>query len=553
MSNSSIENSRKSQAGVVSLMVTMVLMMVITLIVLGFAQVSRREQRQALDRQLSTTAYFAAESGINNAASVIKKALASGGTVLNKTECEPTPEYPASNVLNDADKVSYPCLLVSTQVENIPGDLEAGGQSIHVPLNTAGGADKIRTIHIGWDLASDPANLTGCPASSPTPTALPKTSNWNCPYGMLRVDLVPTSVVTRDGLRTNQRTMFFYPTTDPQVFDYDYNATGLTGSILPMGCTVADGCKLDLTELNGASYSLRLSAIYVGGSFDVTADSASGPVLFSGAQAEIDATGKAQDVLRRVQVRISLSQSGGLPNTDYAIQSGSSLCKRFGYSATDFQIPNDMKQDENNPLCKPITVEPCVPEPRDIVFVLDASNSMLNVWESNTRLFKLQQVTKIFIANSGVSDANNHIAIVQFNEGPSKLLHDFSFDIASLQASVDAMTIKAGTWMDEGMIGAQDRFDNSLLARQGFRQVVVFIGDGEPQPDDHGPPALILADQMQAAGIEVFTVAIQKEQNPSNSLYEMASDPKSDYYANAEYEQELETILENISGTFACE
>jgi Tfp pilus assembly protein PilX len=55
------------QAGMVAIMVTMILMIVISLIVVGFAQISRRNQRQALDRQLSTQAFYAAETGVNDA------------------------------------------------------------------------------------------------------------------------------------------------------------------------------------------------------------------------------------------------------------------------------------------------------------------------------------------------------------------------------------------------------------------------------------------------------------------------------------------------------
>ena len=58
---------KQSESGIVSLMMTLVIMLVISLIVIGIAQLSRREQRQALDNQLSTQAFYAAESGVNDA------------------------------------------------------------------------------------------------------------------------------------------------------------------------------------------------------------------------------------------------------------------------------------------------------------------------------------------------------------------------------------------------------------------------------------------------------------------------------------------------------
>jgi Tfp pilus assembly protein PilX len=63
---------RKDQEGMVSIIVTMIIMVLLGLIVLGFAQLSRREQRQSLDRQLAVQAQYAAESGINQAADYVR-------------------------------------------------------------------------------------------------------------------------------------------------------------------------------------------------------------------------------------------------------------------------------------------------------------------------------------------------------------------------------------------------------------------------------------------------------------------------------------------------
>ena len=59
------------ERGVVSIMVSIVLMAVMTLIVLGFSEIARRDQRQTLDRQLSNQAFYAAEIGVNDAQQAI--------------------------------------------------------------------------------------------------------------------------------------------------------------------------------------------------------------------------------------------------------------------------------------------------------------------------------------------------------------------------------------------------------------------------------------------------------------------------------------------------
>jgi hypothetical protein len=48
-----------------------------------------------------------------------------------------------------------------------------------------------------------------------------------------------------------------------------------------------------------------------------------------GAQAVIDSTGKAQDVLRRIQVNVPLRATSQNELSDYAIQSTDAICKRF--------------------------------------------------------------------------------------------------------------------------------------------------------------------------------------------------------------------------------
>ena len=67
--------NRSDESGMASIIVTLIMSVVITLIVLGFAQVSTREQSNALQNQLSTTAYYAAESGINDVVNIIQLSL----------------------------------------------------------------------------------------------------------------------------------------------------------------------------------------------------------------------------------------------------------------------------------------------------------------------------------------------------------------------------------------------------------------------------------------------------------------------------------------------
>ncbi len=351
------------------MMVTMVLMLVITLIVLGFAQVSRRELRQSLDRQLSAQAFMAAESGVNDARHALARTLADGREVQDKTECEtsPTPANAASNpyaanpVIDADNDIAYTCLLVTTKAEDIFQPVSADCTSSVIPLRPETGA--IGTININWQLSERPAAISSCPAAVPASGSFPNSGSWACPYGVLRIDLVPidTNVLKRGDLMANQRAAFLYPTRAVGSPTLDY-ATA-RGRVAPMSCTL-DGCSIRITGVSGSNdYAMRVSAIYNAGNLTVTADDSSGnPLTLTGAQAVVDSTGKAQDVLRRVQVRFFIIPAGDNANGNYALQSVSSICKRFSVitGANTFSIPGDIQGQDNvnNPMCKSGTYNP---------------------------------------------------------------------------------------------------------------------------------------------------------------------------------------------------
>lgn len=132
-------------------------------------------------------------------------------------------------------------------------------------------------------------------------------------------------------------------------------------------CTISS-CNVSLHGLptpKSSEYMLRARMIYAGSTqLLINAYDTGGTQLkLQGAEALIDSTGNAQNVLRRIQVYVSLlsacnPQSGDCPS-NYAIQSGSSICKRFAVYTGYFSIPSDLvSQDPDNPMCKSVTYMP---------------------------------------------------------------------------------------------------------------------------------------------------------------------------------------------------
>ncbi len=328
---------RHSQRGIISIMTAMVLMIIISLIVFGFAQLSRRNQRQTLDRQLSTQAFYAAESGVNDARELLQSAIVGGTPLQSKTECtvtRPASFYASINPdLDPSSDIKYSCLLVDVTPKSLNYN-SVGSTAIVVPVVSADGMiapiSKIELkVHSETGGAS---SASGCPIA--TATVFSPVSGWpnDCDYGVLRFDLVPVSApnLTIDTLRSSTMTTFAVPfsTGGSPLLTY---AGGAANSLVGMPCTSTD-CNLtiDVASLAQDSYYMRITSLYQEVSLQVVATDAVGnPLKLKDTQAVVDVTGKAGDVLRRIQVSIPLRSTSQNQLADHAIQTTDNICKRY--------------------------------------------------------------------------------------------------------------------------------------------------------------------------------------------------------------------------------
>jgi len=346
---------RHNQQGVVSIMVTVILMIVVSLTVLGFAQIIRREQRTSLDNQLNTQAYYAAESGINNVASYISTNFTSAGQAIpQKTMCgtDPSPtslwhNFTVGSVLDPSTNASYTCVLVNANPGNLKYDLTTDSGSVAFPVDTSADASPvgpISTLSFSWT-KGDPSNLsptTGCPSAATA--SLPSTTNWTCGYGVLRVDIVPGQSLNRSSFAGNQFTAFLMPTTGGSTA-IPYTAGGnINSGTANQGVRAAATCDgvqcqatINVSSVSSNLLYVRAMMLYRNSTVSVTAyNSGNAALQLNNAQIMVDVTGKSQDVLKRIQVRMPLSSGGTY--ADYALQSIDSICKAFssydGYSNT---------------------------------------------------------------------------------------------------------------------------------------------------------------------------------------------------------------------------
>ena len=341
------------QEGVVSLMVTMVMMIVITLIVLGFAAVIRDTQRNTLDNQLSTQAFYAAESGINDARVVINNAVKAGSPVPAKTKCDNNDGgYNLSGTVNAQYDVAYTCVLVDPAPTSLSTDVSYNSKVL--PIISGGPA--FSTLQLSWSVSTGlAATASGCATTAAGADTLPVAGGgqWACHYPILRVDVFDANgALNRANWGAATATMFLVPINSTTVT----NSTTLPaarGNMVTAQCTAA-ACVAKITNLAGTRYYMRVSTVYRSDS-RLTIDA--GGTRFVGAQAVIDATGRALDVIKRVVVAVDLTDANSYAVPSGAIISEDSICKRFAAAnGSYFAVPSDADMNSaaganGNPLC----------------------------------------------------------------------------------------------------------------------------------------------------------------------------------------------------------
>ncbi len=353
----SIKVTELNQGGMASILVVLIMSVVITLIVIGFAQVATREQSNALQAQLSTTAYYAAETGVNDAINIIKSNPDKPNADYAKDYCGNPANSPISSVQtqealydqlyqsntnttnfstdnNGLGNTTYTCLLVNPSPSVLTTDVSSSSQVI--PVDTAGQA--IRTINLTWNSPNPNIQWSSNNCQTTNPPALPQPTSYNCALGILRIDLVPIIYqpttppsISKSALLTDAMTAFLIPNNSNQApVNFTANSTSDTSPIYGASCTPAVGCKVSIdVGLSTNEFYLRVNTIYGGsGVLSLTAtDNAGNNLPLTGAEYVIDSTGSSAGVLRRIQVAVPIVEATNIPG--YAIQTTNDICKEF--------------------------------------------------------------------------------------------------------------------------------------------------------------------------------------------------------------------------------
>lgn len=372
----------QKQAGAVALFVVIFAALLMTVVTVGFVQVMLKDQQQAGIQDLSGSANDAALAGVEDAkrlllldqscrdgtaASTVNcPAIAAALTPApgqNETDCDTLSQASIvgetnnetiiqQSVGDNAAKLNqaYTCVKIGVNTGNYEGRLE-NNKTVLVPIS---GVSTFDTVEIGWFSREDVSSTTTVPdigfPYSGGEVYLPRVgSAWQVNYPpLLRTQLIQTGGSfklsefndTQAG-RSNAHALFLYPAeAGSSNFDFALdgrrsptNAPHLTECVSSFNdatyactATITLPAPIDGNTANRNAY-LRLTALYNGARFSVKLKNGASDVLFNRVQPEVDATGRANDVFRRVKARVELKGDFAYPEA--AVDMVGDLCKNF--------------------------------------------------------------------------------------------------------------------------------------------------------------------------------------------------------------------------------
>jgi|GEM_PF-4224933 len=358
-----LHNNRQ---GVVSLFTVIFLSVLLIVIITAFIRLMINSQRLAIDNDLSTRAYYAAEAGADDALVILKDAAKSGE--LSESTIQGGLKKCVSEDLNNEYDISYTCRFISLSSEDNDlessetGALESGiawGMDFY-------GAENVAKIKVSWHQKSQ-----GDGALIPSGLTVGQNKqNWSGLPAIMRLQAVqypasgginsfafqPGHITNNDPGDITNSVTFAYPIESSA--DSNIN---IASSKDAAQCNYAASdddyaCEAIFTGFAPSKFKyIRLRAINNKAHFKlVLLDSADNPIAIPN-QVIVDVTGKAGDVYRRIRVKASVSgqETGGgggdTWNINHALLIDEDICKQLEVDPDNGRLLKDDCAAVTNP------------------------------------------------------------------------------------------------------------------------------------------------------------------------------------------------------------
>ncbi len=363
------------QYGAVSLFIVIFTTLLVTIITISFIRIMLSDQRQATAADLSLSAYDSAQAGVEDAKRALldyQSECASGDAsrcanaralidsmVCNQALSRVVSYVPGQEILvqqtssdgSAALQQAYTCVKITAQTDDYAGILDQDDSKL-VPLTGVSSFDSVRLEWFSAKNLQGTSTVVDVPGVSGNPPLISQ-SDWttaakpNRP-SLMRVQLIQFGDtftlgdfedINASG-QSNANALFLYPSTivnTPKAFASNIRKVASPGPTL-VHCQASLGsggyaCSATIslpTPINAGIRTayLRLTSLYKEANYRVTLLAAGAAVKFDGVQPQIDSTGRANDLFRRVQSRVEVIDTD-FPYPDAAVDINGNFCKNF--------------------------------------------------------------------------------------------------------------------------------------------------------------------------------------------------------------------------------
>ena len=364
-----LNNKQWSKKGMVSIFVVIFTTMLIGIIALGFVRQMLLDQQRAINSDLADSAYDSAMAGIADAKRAIvhyeREICANGASgeclnllkSLNGTDCDavqkilkrPTgSEVKIATSSGDSQDLeqAYTCARIKYFTNDYIRDFrQEAGEQVMVPLNLTEGTNSLLLQwHTAIDINSKSYDLGPSLGESNIDgmSAWPGASGWGNRPPVLMVQYIKKGA-------DEAPTLFLRPAkTGITEASFTKDHTAIVGKkippISPVKCdnTSDYKCSVKLTfpgviAKNSRDDFIRITKIYNNRTtlrFKPEGSSSK----FNGIQPELDVTGRANHVFRRLKARVEFT-GGRFPYPTAALNTSGDLCKSF--EITDYKLKNN--------------------------------------------------------------------------------------------------------------------------------------------------------------------------------------------------------------------
>jgi Tfp pilus assembly protein PilX len=326
-----------NQEGAASLLFTLVMIIIISLLAIGFSVITTNDQKATLDKSVSLQAEYAAQSGINSVVSGIinhNSAVSQSSTAT----CTPTggviPTFPNTN------NTRITCLKWSYSPQSLVYTSTNSSSTIINPLDSNGNPTSISEVDIKWG----PATATSLPLylstfstaslSDVKPDKFPilkiVTANSSDMSNLTTTYVVPvsgtSSPVALGALGINIITVGCGTSSAATSCTAKLKCLQWTANVANSSCKATNGGLLTTSSFDGSQLSINISGIQ---------GTSGAAVQFSNSQVQIDSTAQNGNTVKRLVAGYTIGGASAWSPTLTAATGSTALCKNFEFDNTN--------------------------------------------------------------------------------------------------------------------------------------------------------------------------------------------------------------------------